>query len=86
MPYNPFPSTPSLQDLTVLHGRILINVYDQETEQRDPRELRPQPWLQTQDDMRAVMDLVDLGLIRSFNGIFFRTQKGKMEKEKLYRK
>ena len=38
------------------------------------------------NDMRAVMDLVDLGLIRSFNGIFFRTHKGETEMERLYRK
>ena len=30
------------------------------------------------------MDLVELGLVRSFNGIFYRTWKGEAEKEKLY--
>ena len=84
MPYYPFPTKPSLQDLTVLHGWILMSIYGPDVESVSTRQLQPQPWIRTQEDLNATMDLVELGLVRSFNGIFYRTWKGEAEKEKLY--
>ena len=42
MPYYPFPTKPSLQDLTVLHGWILMRVYGPESEYYSTRQLQPQ--------------------------------------------
>lgn len=84
MPYNPFPSPPAMQDLTVLHAWILLNIYSPEAESCSTREMKPQCWIRTQEDLAATMDLVELGLARSFNGIFFRTSKGEREMERLY--
>lgn len=74
----------AIEDITVLHAWILMNIYGPEAESVSTRELKPQPWIRTQEDLNATMDLVDLGLVRSFNGIFYRTRAGEIEKERLY--
>lgn len=84
MYYLPFQTKPSIQDLTVLHAWILMNIYGPEAENHSTRELRPQCWIRTQEDLAATMDLVELGLARSFNGIFYRTWAGEKEKERMY--
>ncbi len=77
-----FNSITTIKDLTVLHAWILLNIYSPEG--YEMREIRPQAWIRTREELEATMDLVNLGLAGCHNGIFFRTWKGEQERERLY--
>lgn len=84
MPYEPFHTKPAVEDLTVRHAAILLRIPGPAVEYQNPRDLFPQTWLRSKDDIDAAFDMVELGLVACAFGIFYRTWEGERYKEKLY--
>ena len=79
MPYNPFYTSPSIQDLTVRHGYLLMKAYYPKAQ-----FVRPQTWLKDPADLLAMEELQALYLVQFRNGVFYRTYQGQQYMDKLY--
>lgn len=86
MPYNPFPAASAIQDLTVLHIGLLLEIYSLEPMPLDHGGIQPLRIIKNKQDLDATMDLMNLGLIRSLGGLFYKTEKGDYLRMQLYGK
>ena len=80
MPYNPSYTRPSIQDLTVRHGYLLMKAYYPKAQ----FVVRPQTWLEDPADLLAMEELQALYLVQLRNGVFYRTYQGQQYMDKLY--
>lgn len=79
MPNNPFYTWPSIQDLTVRHGYLLMKAYYPKT-----RCVSPQTWLKDPADLLVMEELEALYLVQFRNGVFYRTHQGQQYMDMLY--